>query len=157
MSTQVKTTLDEAKVHQFVGKALTDCATTLSATLAVLGDSLGLYKAMAGAGPLTSAELAERTNTSERYLREWLINQASAGYIDYDAATQRYSLPDEHAVPLTDENSPFYVGGAFLIAAAMARSEPEIAERFRTGKGCSGATTTRCSSSAVSGFSAPVT
>jgi SAM-dependent methyltransferase len=123
------------RMHQFVGKVLTDCAVSVSATLAVIGDQTGLYRAMAGAGPLTSAEVAARSGTTERYVREWLINQASSGYLTYDPATRRYALPDEHAVPLTDQDSPFYVGGALLIAAAMVRAEPRIAERFATGAG----------------------
>src|SRR5512146_2750574 len=101
--------LDPEKAQQFVGKVVTDCAATVSVALAVIGDQLGLYRAMAGVAPLTSPELAERTQTSERYVREWLINQAAAGYIAYDAATGRYSLPDEQAVALLNEDSPFYL------------------------------------------------
>jgi len=127
--------LDSSKLEAFIGKAVTDCGATLSSTLVVIGDRLGLYRAMAGAGPLTPAELAKRTETSERYVREWLINQAAGGYVEYDAATQRYSLPDEHAVALTDETSPYYIGGAFLIAAAVTRAEPRITEAFHTGAG----------------------
>jgi SAM-dependent methyltransferase len=127
--------LDETKVQAFLGKAVTDCGATLSSTLVVIGDKLGLYKAMAGAGALTPTELAQRTGTSERYIREWLLNQAAGGYVEYDAATQRYTLPDEHAIPLTDESSPYYIGGAFLIAAAVTRAEPRISEAFRTGAG----------------------
>ena len=127
--------LDEAKVQAFLGKAVTDCGAMLSSALVVIGDKLGLYKAMQGVGPLTPEELAQRTNTSPRYIREWLLNQASGGYVDYDPKTERYSLPDEHAVPLTDETSPFYIGGAFLIAEALVRDEPRIAEAFSTGAG----------------------
>ena len=127
--------LDEAKVQAFLGKAVTDCGATLSSALVVIGDRLGLYKAMRGAGPLTPEELAQRTGTSPRYIREWLLNQAAGGYVEYDPATERYTLPEEHAVPLTDETSPFYIGGAFLIAEALVRDEPRIAESFRTGAG----------------------
>src|SRR5579872_3439577 len=81
--------VDEDKVHAFLGKAVTDGGAAMSAALVVLGDRLGLYKAMRGAGPLTPAELAQRTNTNERYVREWLLNQAAGGYVDYDAATGR--------------------------------------------------------------------
>jgi len=134
-STFVPTQFDAEKAGAFVGKVVTDCAATVSLALAVIGDQLGLYRAMAGAEPTTSVELAARTNTSERYVREWLINQAAAGYIDYDPEAQRYSLPDERAVALLNEDSPFYVGGALMIALAMTKAEPRIRENFRTGEG----------------------
>ena len=134
-STVVSTQIDPDKVGAFVGKVVTDCAATVSVALAVIGDQLGLYQAMSGAEPLTSGELAQRTNTSERYVREWLINQAAAGYIDYQPATGRYSLPDERAVALLSKDSPFYVGGALMIALAMTKAEPRIRENFRTGAG----------------------
>ena len=129
------TEFDADKAGAFVGKVVTDCAATVSVANAVIGDQLGLYRAMAGAGPITSAQLAERTGTSERYVREWLINQAAAGYIDYDTQTQGYVLPDERAVALLDEDSPFHVGGALMIALAMTKAEPRIRENFRTGAG----------------------
>ncbi|HEX8727188.1 MAG TPA: methyltransferase domain-containing protein [Ktedonobacterales bacterium] len=131
----VPTKFDAEKAHQFVGKVVTDCAATVSVALAVIGDQLGLYRAMAGAGPLTSAELAERAGASERYIREWLINQAAAGYIAFDPQAQRYSLPDEQAVALLDANSPFHVGGALMIALAMTKAEPRIRENIRSGAG----------------------
>ncbi|HEY7021665.1 MAG TPA: class I SAM-dependent methyltransferase [Ktedonobacterales bacterium] len=133
--TFVPTQFDAEKAGAFVGKVITDCAAMASVALAVIGDRLGLYRAMAGGEPLTSAELAQKTNTSERYVREWLINQAAAGYIAYDPATQRYSLPDEQAVALLNEDSPFHVGGALMITLAMTKAEPRIRENFRTGAG----------------------
>jgi SAM-dependent methyltransferase len=133
--TSVPTQLDAEKAGAFVGKVVTDCATAVSVALAVIGDQLGLYRAMAGAGPLTPQEVAERTHTSERYVREWVINQAAAGYLDYDPDTQRYALPDERAVALLDVDSPFHVGGALMIALAMTKAEPRIRENFRTGAG----------------------
>ena len=135
--TFVPTQFDAEKAGAFVGKVITDCAAMASVALAVIGDQLGLYRAMAGGEPLTSAELAQKTNTSERYVREWLINQAAAGYIAYDPATQRYSLPDEQAVALLNEDSPFHVGGALMITLAMTKAEPRIRENFRTGAGMS--------------------
>jgi SAM-dependent methyltransferase len=134
VATPVKV-LDETKIQAFLGKAITDCGAALSSTLVVIGDKIGLFKAMAGAGPLTPAELAQRANASERYVREWLINQASGGYVEYEPATGRYTLPDEHAIPLIDEASPYYIGGAFLIAAAISKAEPRITDAFRTGAG----------------------
>ncbi|MBF6589631.1 MAG: methyltransferase domain-containing protein [Ktedonobacterales bacterium] len=135
--TETKTTrpLDEAKAQAFLGKVITDCGAALSAPLVLIGDALGLYKAMAFAGPQTSAELAARTGTNERYIREWLLNQAAGGYIEHDPATDRYSLPDEHAVALTDDTSPLYVGGMFHIVAAVSRAQSRIQAAFRTGEG----------------------
>src|SRR5215510_5760143 len=97
-----KKTIDHDKMQAFVGQAITDCGAALSAALVVIGDELGLYKAMAGAGPLSAGEIAERTGTDERHLREWLINQAVSRYLEYDVESDRFSLPDEHAIPLTD-------------------------------------------------------
>lgn len=134
-SPAVPTPFDAEKAGAFVGKVVTDCAATVSVALAVIGDQLGLYRAMADAGPLTSTELAERTHTSERYVREWLINQAAAGYIDYQPNTGRYSLPADRAVALLSDESPFYVGGALMIALAMTKAESRIRENFRTGAG----------------------
>ncbi|MEO7001082.1 MAG: class I SAM-dependent methyltransferase [Ktedonobacterales bacterium] len=136
-TTVVPEQFDAEKAGAFVGKVVVDCAATVSVALAVIGDQLGLYRAMAGGEPITSVELAKRTNTSERYVREWLINQAAAGYLDYNAATGSYLLPDERAVALLDEDSPFHVGGALMIALAMTKAEPRIRENFRTGAGMS--------------------
>lgn len=133
--TFVPKAFDAEKAGAFVGKVITDCAAMASVALAVIGDQLGLYRAMAGGAPLTSAELAQKTKTTERYVREWLINQAAAGYIAYDPATQRYSLPDEQAVALLNEDSPFHVGGALMITLAMTKAESRIQENFRTGAG----------------------
>jgi SAM-dependent methyltransferase len=130
MSTQ---TIDESKVEQFVFQAVGELGATLNAALVVIGDRLGLYKAMAGAGAITSAELAERTGTSERYVREWLNAQAAGGYVTY--ADGRYTLPAEHAFALADEDSPAFLPGAFQLMTAAVRDEPKIAEAFRSGAG----------------------
>ncbi len=131
----VPTAFDAEKAGMFLHKVVTDCAATVSLTLAVIGDQLGLYRAMAGAGPLTSTELAHRTATHERYVREWLINQAAAGYIAYDPDSAKFFLPEEQAVALLNEENPFYVGGALMIALAMTKAEPRIREIFQTGQG----------------------
>jgi len=125
----------EAEVHAFVEKAFGDIGATLTAALVVVGDACGLYRAMAGAGPLTTAELAKRTKTSERCVREWCAAQAAAGYITYDAATKRYTLPPAHAVALADENSPACMLGGFQGMGAATRAVPKIIEAFRDGKG----------------------
>src|SRR5262245_45951169 len=87
----------EQEVHDFVHKAFGAIAGALTASLVVIGDKLGLYRALAGNGGLTSAELAAKTGTGERYVREWLAGQAASGYVTYDSATGRYTLPDAHA------------------------------------------------------------
>lgn len=127
--------MDNAKVESFVHKALGDLGAALTASLVVIGDKVGLYRAMAGAGPLTSAELATRTGTNERSVREWLAAQAAAGYVTYDAASGRYELPPEHAVALTDEESPACVLGGFQGMTAAMRAAARVAEAFRTGNG----------------------
>jgi 2-polyprenyl-3-methyl-5-hydroxy-6-metoxy-1,4-benzoquinol methylase len=128
--------MDETKLTEFVEKAVGDVGALLGGAMVVIGDKLGLYRAMAGAGPLTPAELAVRTGTAERYVREWASAQAARGYLTYDGAG-RFSLPDEHAVPLTDETSPACVIGAFEIAVGSVYATDAIAERFRTGTGFS--------------------
>ena len=126
---------DEEKLNAFIGTIVGELGAATSAVLVRIGDRLGLYKAMAGAGPLSSAELAERTGTAERYVREWLANQAAGGYVSYDAATGRYELPDEHAMVLADENSPMLMLGGFDFAATFFADEDRILDAFRTGYG----------------------
>ncbi|MDQ3819780.1 MAG: methyltransferase domain-containing protein, partial [Acidobacteriota bacterium] len=136
MSSSIESrTIDEEKLNNFLGKVVNDFGAALSSTLAYIGQKLGLYKAMAGAPPMTPSELAERTGTTERYVREWLINQAAGGYVEYDAESGRYSLPSEHAIALTDESSPFFVGGGFYVIKAMAQAQQRIMEAFRNGGG----------------------
>jgi 2-polyprenyl-3-methyl-5-hydroxy-6-metoxy-1,4-benzoquinol methylase len=127
--------IDEAKLEAFMGQAVTDMGAIVSAPLFVIGERLGLYKAMAGAGPLSSEEVAERSGAAERYVREWLRNQAAGGYVDYDPATDRYSLPDEHALALADEESPFYILGVYDSVASLYADEDRLLEAFKTGKG----------------------
>jgi SAM-dependent methyltransferase len=127
--------VDPKKLDAFVNKALGDLGSALTAALVGIGDRLGLYKAMAGAGWLSSAELAQRTNTHERSVREWLAAQAAAGYLDHDPATGKFALSEEHAVALTDEDSPACVLGGFQGMGAAIRSAPKVLEAFKTGKG----------------------
>jgi SAM-dependent methyltransferase len=128
------TAVDEAKMMEFVNRAVGDVGAVLGGAMVVIGDKLGLYRSMAGAGSLTPAELADRTGTAERYVREWLSAQAARGYVSYDG-DGRFSLPDEHAVPLTDETSAACVIGAFEIAVGSVYATDTIAQRFRTGDG----------------------
>jgi SAM-dependent methyltransferase len=127
--------LDEAKVQAFLGRVVQDCAAAFSAPLVLIGDRQGLYQAMAFAGPLSSQEVAERSGLNERYVREWLLNQVTSGYVEHDPATGRYTLPDEHVVALTDTSSPIYVGGLFYIQEAASKSAGRIEDAFRTGQG----------------------
>jgi hypothetical protein len=101
----------------------------------LIGEKLGLYKAMAHAGPLTSQEVAERSGAAERYVREWLGNQAAGGYVTYDPESDRYTLPDEHALALADEDSPFYILGVYDSIASLYADEDQIIEAFRSGEG----------------------
>ncbi|HEY7570199.1 MAG TPA: class I SAM-dependent methyltransferase [Nitrososphaeraceae archaeon] len=130
------TKIDNGRLQQFVGKILSDFGGAGGCVLAYIGDKLGLYKVIFDFGnPITSQELANLTETSERYIREWLANQAAGGYLTYDPASQRYTLPYEHAQALVNENSPAYVAGGFQIMMSYYRDEPKIIEAFKTGKG----------------------
>ena len=124
----------EAQLMEFVGKAVTDVGAVLNGSMVVLGDRLGLYRAMAGSDALTAADLAGRTGTHERYVREWLSAQAAAGYVTYEG-DGRYRLPAEAAIALTDESSPACVVGAFELAVASLAATDRITEAFRTGAG----------------------
>lgn len=136
MSTPVQTReINEDKMHQFLGKVVGDFGASLSSALVYIGQKLGLYRTLAESGPLTPAELAQKTDTNERYVREWLINQAAGGYAEYDATSGRYSLTAEQSVALTDERSPFYVGGGFFVVKAMTQAVERIEDYFRNGGG----------------------
>jgi SAM-dependent methyltransferase len=132
MATQ---TISEQKLEDFMGRFVGDLGAALSVATVMIGDKLGLYKAMADGEPLTPAELAQRTGTDERYVREWLSSQAASGYVAYDAGTARFSLPPEQAMALAQDSSPAFIPGAFQLAAALIKDEPRIAEAFRTGEG----------------------
>jgi SAM-dependent methyltransferase len=133
--TATTATIDEAQLEQFIGSVAGDLGATLNTALIRIGDKLGLYRAMAGAGPLTPEELAESTGTAERYVREWLAAQAAGGYVSYDAESERYELPPEQALALADEDSPFFMLGGFQLASAVLADEPQLTEAFRSGEG----------------------
>jgi SAM-dependent methyltransferase len=128
-------TINEHKLHELLGKAIVDFGGVYQTALTVIGDQLGLYKAMAGAGPLTPAELAARTGTAERYVREWLNTNAAGGYVDYDPAAERYSLSPEQALLLAHDDSPAFFVGGFQTAAAALRILPKLTDAFRSGEG----------------------
>jgi SAM-dependent methyltransferase len=127
--------IDFEKLNEFMGKAVGDMGAALHAVLIVLGDRLGLYKAMADSQPVMPAEVAARTGTSERYVREWLNANAASGYVTYDPATGRYTLPPEQALALAVENSPAFLPGAFQIVSSCFHDADKIEDAFRTGKG----------------------
>jgi SAM-dependent methyltransferase len=127
--------VDTDKLMQFVFRAVDEVGATLNTALVVLGDKLGLYRALAGTDGLTPAELAERTGTAERYVREWLNNQAAGGYVAYDPASGRYSLPPEQTIALTDSDSPAYLPGFFQIALGSVIDSPRIVEAASRGNG----------------------
>ena len=127
--------LDPEQLMAFVFRAVGEVGATLNTALVVMGDRLGLYRALAGAGPLTPGELAERTGVSERYVREWLNAQAAGDFVEYDPDTARYTLPPEQAVALTDESSPAYLPGFFQIALGSVLDSPRIIEAAKTGAG----------------------
>jgi len=127
--------INEAKLHEFMMKAVGEMGAAMNAALILVGDKLGIYKAMAGAGPMTSEEIAAKTKTHERYVREWLAAQSAGGFITYDSSTRKYTLPPEQALALADENSPVFLPGFFEIVSACIKDESKVTEAFRTGKG----------------------
>jgi SAM-dependent methyltransferase len=126
--------VSEDRLMEFVGKFVGDLGATMAAGGVVLGDRLGLYRALA-AGPLRPQELAERTGTAPRYVEEWLRGQAAGGYVEYDGATGEYSLTEEQAFALTDPDGPIFAPGAFQLALGALKAESRIADAFRTGDG----------------------
>lgn len=134
-ATEQAVAIDGDKLMSFVFRAVDEVGATLNAALVVMGDRLGYYQALAGAGPTTPAELAARTNTSEHYTREWLNAQAAGGFVEYDATTGQYVLPPEQTAALTDESSPAYLPGFFQIALGTVQNTDQIVEAARSGAG----------------------
>jgi ubiquinone/menaquinone biosynthesis C-methylase UbiE len=134
MSTAQVPALDMNKLNAFIGQFVTDLGASVHAGMVVIGEKLGLYKALA-AGPMSPAELAAKTSTDERYLREWLASQAAGGYITYDALNNKFSLSEEQSFTLAQDDSPAYLPGAFELALGSLAAVPRIAESFRTGAG----------------------
>ena len=127
--------IDEERLNALLGQAVVEFGATVNAALVVIGDRLGLYRELAAGGPLTSAELAARTGTSERYVREWLGAQAASGWVDYDAAGDRYSMSAEQALMFADPAAPPSSAGGFQLALGSADAREHIAESFVTGTG----------------------
>ncbi len=127
--------VDAEKLQAFMGKLVGDMGAAWSGVMVLIGERLGLFKALAEGGPATSDELAKRTGTSERYVREWLAAQAAAGYIEYSKATRRFSMTPEQAMALADENSPVYIAAAFDVIKSGYIDEPKVTNAFKTGQG----------------------
>jgi SAM-dependent methyltransferase len=123
------------KLMSFMGKLVSDLGAMTSIGPMLIGEKLGLYKALAKGESMSPADLAESTGTHERYVREWLAAQAASGFVEYDPASGRFHMTEEQAIALGNEDSPFYFLGAIDVAVAMMRDEPKILDAFRTGKG----------------------
>jgi len=134
MSSAQVAPVDMDKLNEFIGRFVADLGAAVHTGMVVIGEKLGLYKALA-AGPMSPAELAARTHTDERYLREWLASQAAGGYITYDERSQKFSLTEEQAFTLANEDSPAYLPGAFELALGSLAAVPRIADSFRSGAG----------------------
>jgi hypothetical protein len=135
MSSSSSPAVDSNKLNEFVMKAVGEMGAAMNAALILVGDKLGLYKAMAGSRPMTSAELATKTKTDARCVREWLSAQAAGGFVTYDADGDRYTLPPEQAMAMADENSPVFLPGFFDIVEACVKDVPKVVDAFRSGKG----------------------
>src|SRR4029453_6482394 len=128
-------TIDSARQEEFVGKVVEQISGTMTTLLGAVGDRLGLFKNLATERPATSTELASRTKLNERYLREWLGGMATAGYLNYDGPTKRFTLPAEHAAVLAQEKGPFFVGGIYQMLPAEAGVFDQVVSAFRNGGG----------------------
>jgi SAM-dependent methyltransferase len=127
--------IDQDKLNAFLGKMLDDIGAAMNASLVQLGDKLGLYKALAAGGPMTPSELAGRTGTAERYVREWLAAQAASGYVTYDAVSGRFSMAPEQATVFADDDSPVFMAALGDIVAATVLDCDKVEDAFRTGRG----------------------
>lgn len=131
----MRPTIDPTALEVFLGKVVDEAGAAYNTVLTAIGDELGLYTTLAGSGPLSPKQLATRTDTTERYIREWCNAQAASGFLRYDPETGTYGLPPEQANVLADENSPVHLAGLFQAAAAVFAMAPRIIEAFRTGRG----------------------
>ena len=135
MTTSTTPQIDESKLNAIIGQAIADFGGTATAALVTIGDKLGLYASLRGAGPSTPDQLAKKTGISERYLRHWLLNQAASGYVDYAPKTGHYSLSPEQALVFADDESPAAMSGGFSLVTSIAKDEDKITAALRDGKG----------------------
>jgi len=133
MATEVQ--LDQEKLEGFVQRIVLDVGTAMRGGLVYIGDRLGIFAALAQSGPVTASELAGQTGLNERYLREWLGSMTTAEYLEHDSVSDTYLLPPEHALPLADEEFPFFTGGLLQMIVPTVTVAPAVAEAFKTGKG----------------------
>ncbi len=133
--TDTRKELDQDRLAEFLGRVVVDSGAAFAGLATSIGARLGLYTAMAGAGPLTSRQLAERTGLVERYVREWLAAQVAGEYVLYEPGTSTYLLPDEHAAVLADPAAPTYAVGAFTMLASLYATEDALVDAYRTGEG----------------------
>jgi len=147
--------VDEAKLNAFLGKVLDDLGGAMAVPLVRLGDRLGLYKAMSEGGAMTSAELAAKAKVAERYVREWLSHQAASGYVEYDAASGKFTFPEEHAAVLSEPDSPAYMLPGFDMPGILADNEALVEPAFRSGKGVGWGDQSQCLFCATAKFFRP--
>jgi hypothetical protein len=150
-------TIDQAKLDEFMGRFVGDLGAAISAALVVIGDRLGLYRAMADGEPVSAEELAERTGTDARYVREWLSNQAAGGYVTYAPEQRTFSLTPEQSLALAQEGSPAFVPGAFELASRWSRMSRRSPRRSGRATGWAGTSITTTCSAVPSGSSDPDT
>ena len=129
--------LNEEKLQEFLGKMVVEMGAAVTGPLVVLGDKLGLYKALADNGPMTAAGLAQATSTKERYVREWLASQAASGYIEYEAESGHFSMTPEQVAVFADKDSPYHLTGGYYSLASTYHDEPKLTEAFKSGDGIS--------------------
>lgn len=127
--------VNQDKLNEIIGKFVTELGASMQGAAILIGEQLGLYKALSANGPLTPDELAKKTGTSERYVREWLAGQAAGGYVNYDSATGKYVMTPEQTFTLANEDSPVYIPGAFYIVSSVYKDRGKLADAFRSGKG----------------------
>lgn len=149
--------VNEERLNSFMGKMIGDVGAAMNASLMLLGDKLGLYRALAQGGPMNAAALAKATGTAERYIQEWLSAQAASGYIEYDKATGKFSMLPEQALALADEDSPVFLGAVGSLVGATFLDEPKITDAFKTGKGVGWNRRSECCSAAPPASSGPAT
>ncbi|MBV8888339.1 MAG: methyltransferase domain-containing protein [Alphaproteobacteria bacterium] len=147
--------MDEAKLHQFVGQMLGDLGGAFSVALVRIGDQLGLYKTLHAHGPMSAAELAAKAGVNERYLREWAAQQAASNYISYDPTTQKFALPEEHAMVFAIDDSPVNLIGAFDLMPALLENQDKVQQAFKTGGGVGWGDQAGCMFCAVARFFRP--
>ena len=147
--------VDEARLHEFIGKMLGDLGGASSVAMVRIGDALGLYKTLHADGPTTCAALAKQLGLNERYLREWLSHQAASGYLVYDPVAATFALPAEQAMVFALEDSPVYMMGGFDIMAAMLDNQPKVQAAFKSGGGVAWGDQGSCMFCAVARFFRP--